>query len=417
MDRAWDAGDTDRETAYGLISRMSAARVLTQQLIDADVGKLATAWSEAPTFALVPDKIGSDQDFIARWMEALPADVQTGHYALLTSGSTGAPKLIIGRRERAEALVQVLHRLQELEAVSETLVTLPLTYSYAFVNQWLWSQVFKRKLILTRGLAEPDHLEERLTAASAAMLCLVGAQVPLLLRHFGTRSFPGVIRLNFAGGRFPQEHLPALQRLFPNSRIYNNYGCAEALPRLTIRKAEDANEAHVLGLPIDGVELSADTGSNLLFRSPYGAVGIVEAGEFHRVEVQDWITTGDLGEHMGDDRWRLLGRASEVFKRFGEKISLTAIAAAVSTVWDGQCGFYRETDPTGEEGYVLVLAPAVDEATLRAILHAFRASLTRPHWPLRIETLEAMPYMANGKIDASALKTAEAKSALWRQRL
>ena len=393
------------------------ARVLAQHVIDADIGKLAAAWADASTFALIPDKTGADHDFVARWMETLPADLQTGHYALLTSGSTGTPKLIVGRRERTEALVRVLHRAQELEEDAETIVTLPLTYSYAFVNQWLWSRVLERKLILTRGLAEPDHLRERLASASHAMLCLVGAQVPLLLQHFADASFPGVTRLNFAGGRFPQEHLPALGRLFPAARVFNNYGCAEALPRLTIRKAEDADEARVLGLPIDGVELSTDASANLLFRSPYGAVGIVEAGVFRRVEGSDWIATGDLGERLPDGRWRLLGRANEVFKRYGEKLSLAAIAATVNTAWSGECGFYREADPAGEDGYVLVLAPRADEAALRAILHAFRAGHTRPHWPLRIETLDAIPHMPNGKIDSSALKTVPDKTVLWKQRL
>ena len=342
---------------------------------------------------------------------------QAGHFMLLTSGSTGTPKLIVGKRERAEALVRVLHRLQDLEALEETLVTLPLTYSYAFVNQWLWSRVFRRRLVLTRGLAEPDHLRERLASASQAMLCLVGAQVPLLLQHFCHESFPGVIRLNFAGGRFPQEQLPALARLFPKAQVFNNYGCAEALPRLTVRKAEDADEARILGFPIDGVELSTDTDSNLLFRSPYGAVGIVEDGAFHPVADGDWIATGDLGERRADGRWQLLGRASEVFKRYGEKLSLAAIAATVNSAWPGQCGFYREADPSGEEGYVLVLAPMADAASLRAVLHAFRAGHTRPHWPLRIEAVAAMPLMSNGKIDTSALKSLQAKAELWKQRL
>lgn len=395
---------------------MTAIRVLVQHKVDAEIGLLSAAWSEFPTFALIPDKIGPDSYFVVPWLETLPPTFQTEHFVLLTSGSTGTPKLIVGKRERAEALVRVLHRLQDLEGVEETLVTLPLTYSYAFVNQWLWSHVFRRRLMLTRGLAEPDHLRERLAAASRTMLCLVGAQVPLLLQHFARESFPGVIRLNFAGGRFPQEQLPALARLFPEAQVFNNYGCAEALPRLTVRKAQDAGEARILGSPIDGVELATDTDSNLRFRSPYGAVGIVESGAFRPVADGDWTATGDLGERRADGGWQLLGRASEVFKRYGEKLSLTAIATTISAAWPGQCCFYRETDPRGEDGYVLVLSPIADDDVLRAVLHAFRAGHTRPHWPLRIETVAAMPLMSNGKIDAKALESLKAKTVLWKQR-
>jgi acyl-CoA synthetase (AMP-forming)/AMP-acid ligase II len=313
--------------------------------------------------------------------------------------------------------VRVLHRLQDLEPVAETLVTLPLTYSYAFANQWLWSQVFGRRLIRSRGLAEPDRLHAELKALTEGMLCLVGAQVPLLLQHYAGASFPGVIRLNFAGGRFPQEQLPALQQMFPAARIFNNYGCAEALPRLTVRDATEADDARVLGLPIDRVELMSDAGSGLQFRSPYGAVALVEAGVFREVGAQEWLATGDLAERLPDGCWRLAGRTGEVFKRYGEKISLAAIAATVESAWSRSSACYRETDPAGEEGYVLVLSPTADETALRAVLQAFRAAHPRPHWPLRIESVGAMPLSPNGKIDSAALVALPDKNVLWRQRL
>ena len=392
-------------------------RTLSQHIIETDISHLSTAWSGDPTFALVPDRSGTDHASIGSWLETLPARFRVGHYALLTSGSTGAPKLIIGRRERSEALVKALHRLQGLEDVVETLVSLPLTYSYAFVNQWLWSRVFGRRLVASRGLAEPDHLHAELSSLSGGMLCLVGAQVPLMLQHYASERFPGVIRLNFAGGRFPQEHVPALQQIFPSARIFNNYGCAEALPRLTIRAARDADDARVLGFPIDGVELMTDSESKLLFRSPYGAVALVEEGIFREVAPGEWLATGDLAESLPDGRWRLTGRASEVFKRYGEKISFAAITATVESTWHGGNACYRETDPAGEEGYVLVLSPAADETAVRAILHEFRAQHPRPRWPLRIEAVGAIPLLPNGKIDTMALVGLPDKTVLWRQRL
>ena len=61
-----------------------------------------------------------------------------------------------------------------------TVVALPLTYSFAFVNQWLWARQLGRRLVPTPGLAAPAELGRALDGCRDAMLCLVGAQVPLL---------------------------------------------------------------------------------------------------------------------------------------------------------------------------------------------------------------------------------------------
>jgi acyl-CoA synthetase (AMP-forming)/AMP-acid ligase II len=292
-----------------------------------------------------------------------------------------------------------------------------LSYSYAFVNQWLWAHVFGRRLHLTHGFSEPDTLQTALAEAEYAALCLVGTQVPLIRRFFPDAVFPGIIRLHFAGGRFPQEHLDFLRERFPNAQIYNNYGCAEAMPRLTLRRAEDASEAANVGHPLPGVELRSDDDKRLLFRSPYRAVAIVDDAGFRPIADDEWLPTGDLGEPVGDGSWRLLGRANEVFKRHGEKISLASLLTSVRAHWSGDAAFYREADPQGEESCVLVLSPQPDEGQLRALLQVFRKHYTRPHWPIRIESLAQLPLLPNGKPDLVGLKSAPDKQLHWRQRI
>jgi acyl-CoA synthetase (AMP-forming)/AMP-acid ligase II len=120
---------------------------------------------------------------------------------------------------------------------------------------------------------------------------------------------------------------------------------------------------------------------------------------------------------MPDGSWRLLGRANEVFKRFGEKISLPALLTSVKTAWAGDAACYREIDPAGEEGYVLVLSPEPSGQQLRDVLMAFRKHHARPHWPLRIESLELMPLLPNGKPDVRSLRDAADKQLHWRQRI
>jgi acyl-CoA synthetase (AMP-forming)/AMP-acid ligase II len=382
-----------------------------------DAGRLHEAWDRPETFAFLSEKNADVVAWVRRSFDLLPPELRENHFALLTSGSTGQPKIIVGPRRRSEALVETLHQLQESEPVEQTILLLPLTYSYAFVNQWLWGRHFRRTLVPTHGFAAPDELDAALRAARNAMVCLVGIQVPLLTRYFEGKEFPGVIRVHFAGGRFPQEKLGELARMFPAAQVFNNYGCAEALPRLTLRKAEDADEAPDIGRPLPGVELSTDDNGQLVFRSRYGAVGIIDENGFSAIHADTWVGTGDLGAQTERGTWRLSGRASEVFKRHGEKVSLYLLLSAVFRSWRGQAAFYREPDKSGEEGHVLAIAPTPSEGDVRAILQVFRKDFPRAHWPLRIESLTSLPLLSNGKVNAAGIPTVPDRQVHWQQRI
>jgi acyl-CoA synthetase (AMP-forming)/AMP-acid ligase II len=381
------------------------------------VDSLERHWDRAATFAYLPAKSPVSREWVQDALGALPEPYRQDHFCLLTSGSTGNPKLVVGRKDRAERLGAVLHQVQESEPVAETLVTLPLSYCYAFVNQWLWTRVAGRRLIQTPGLSQPDVLLAKLRNARDAMLCLIGPQVALLRQLFGDEQFFSVVRVHFAGGRFPQESIPHLRTMFPNARIFNNYGCAEAMPRLTLRPAGEGAAASDIGCPLPGVQLKAGPAGDLLFLSEYRSVAQVDVRGFRAVPDDEWVATGDLARQGDGGRWQLLGRSGEVFKRYGEKISLPQILETVSEHWSGQANHYRERDGGGEEGYVLVLCPAPAEEEARTLLQAFRASHPRTHWPLRIESVEALPLLPNGKVDGLALREQASKSLHWRQRI
>jgi acyl-CoA synthetase (AMP-forming)/AMP-acid ligase II len=382
-----------------------------------DPDRLQEAWTQPETFAFVSEKNESVGEWVRRSLALLPAELHRDHFALLTSGSTGQPKIVVGHRRRSEALVEVLHELQQSEPVEQCIVALPLTYSYAFVNQWLWGRHFRRPLIETHGFAHPDEMGSALQTARNAMICLVGVQVPLLERFLADRQFPGVIRVHFAGGRFPQEKLDIVARLFPSAQVFSNYGCAEAMPRLTLRRAEDADEAADIGRPLPGVELRTDESGQLVFRSLYGAVGIIDENGFTSIRSEAWVGTGDLALQTDRGTWKLSGRASEVFKRHGEKVSLYLLLTAVHRAWHGQAVFYREADKSGEEGHVLALAPTPREDDVRSILQVFRKDFPRAHWPLRIESLESLPLLPNGKVHAAGIPAVPDRQVHWQQRI
>lgn len=394
----------------------AAATVILQD--ESDLASLAAAWAAPPTFVWAARRAGVTTEWLRDRLDQLPAEHKRDRFVLLTSGSTGQPKLMVGDRRRSERLTDALHVAQDLEAAAETVVLLPLTYTYAFVNQWLWSQRHRRRLVVTDGLRAPDRLREALVGARDAMICLVGAQLPLLAMHLGDERFDGVIRVNFAGGPFPQEGLGTARAMFPNARIFNNYGCAEAMPRLTLREAaSDDGDAADVGAPLPGIELRCDGERRVLFRSPYRCVGAIDDAGFANWDDADWVPSGDLGEL--DDRGHLVlhGRANEVFKRYGEKISLPGLLGCVRSAWTGQAAFYREADRSGEPGHVLVLSPAPDKMGLRAVLKVLRGRYGRAHWPLRIESTAAIARLANGKLDMRTTARAADKVVHWDQRV
>ncbi|MFO1528671.1 MAG: class I adenylate-forming enzyme family protein [Kiritimatiellia bacterium] len=390
--------------------------LLTETRPREDIARLDDAWAAPESFAFLPARGAHSRAWVEQAVAQLPAALARDHFALLTSGSTGRPKLVVGRKARADALARALHDLQDLDACAATVLALPLPYCFAFVNQWRWARALGRRLTPTAGFAEPDALRTALADARDAMLCLVGAQMPLLEGLAGAAAYPGVTRVNFAGGRFPQEKLGRLRDLVPAARVFNNYGCAEAMPRLALRDAGAADEAAIIGPPLPGVRLRAVDAQRLEFQSPYGAVGFVTDDGFRAVSDDDWIPTGDLAEPLPGGAWRLLGREGEVFKRYGEKIALPDLLAAARAVHPGEAAAFRERDPAGEEGYVLVLAPAPAPAAVRAVLGVFRDRFPRTHWPLRIEARDDLPRLANGKIDTPALKSTPGP-VLWKQHL
>jgi acyl-CoA synthetase (AMP-forming)/AMP-acid ligase II len=391
--------------------------LLHEHEVDRDILRLDEAWNQPATFLYYADKSGVPTEWLEDRLSLLDNECRQNHFVLLTSGSTGKPKLVVGKRKRSEDLVSLLHKLQECEPVEEAVCLLPLTYCYSFINQWLWARQFKRRLRITEGLADPKQLKEILMTASQAMVCLVGAQVPLLVRHFPVESFGGVIRVHFAGGRFPQELLHEVQRLFPNAEVFNNYGCAEAMPRLTLRRAEVTPEASHIGWPLPGVQMRSDDYDRMLFRSVYGAIAIIDDDGFAAIDSEMWVPTGDLGRPLEDGQWEILGRANEVFKRFGEKISLPQILGLVRSHWEGHADCYREVDRQGEEGYTLVLSPVPSTEKARELLRLVSRSFPRTHWPLRVEGIPGMPLLPSGKIDRQGLSNHESATVVWRQRM
>ena len=77
-------------------------------------------WVDPATFAFLPQRGGVPEEWAARALEGIPDSVRTGHFALLSSGSTGEPRLVLASRSRAETLARTLHVVQASEPIRRT---------------------------------------------------------------------------------------------------------------------------------------------------------------------------------------------------------------------------------------------------------------------------------------------------------
>src|SRR5258708_408584 len=114
--------------------------------------------------------------------------------------------------------------------------------------------------------------------------------------------------------------------------------------------------------------------------------------------------TGDIARRLSEGRLEFIGRSDHQVKVRGYRIELAEIEAALSQCEGvGQAGVIAREDESGERqltGYVTAQNAVLSQDALKS---ALREKLPDFMVPGTVLVLEAMPLMANGKVDRKAL--------------
>lgn len=338
---------------------------------------------------------------------SLPKDAVKGDkrllFVLMTSGSTGTPKLIGASAKGIEKAVQAIDRAQGLQKVSSTALLLPLCYSYALVNQLFWSVYFEKTLVMPPPLTFPQNAFEFIQSTGAEMLCMVGSQIQML-RSMGFDQLKGWNRVkvvNFAGAPFPIAHYESLKKWFPEARFINNYGCTEAMPRLTAGEVTDSNHPITyVGKPIGDIQLriAGDEAGPIQFQGSSTSLGTVQKDGSVK-ENAEWIDTNDTGK-LEKGGLHVFGRHDQVINIGGERISLLEIEQALL-----HCAMENSLVWTDEKGTLAIIQGA-QEPSKEQISQVIKGYLTPIAWPKKIYWVSSWPVNANGKTDRTWLQQA-----------
>lgn len=321
---------------------------------------------------------------------------------LMTSGSTGKPKLIAATDISLTAGIAAIHKAQRLDPIKSTGVILPLAYSFAFVNQLLWAIYSERRLVLLPGLLDPASTFALIAQERVEMICMVAAQIQALTKlDFGVETTGEAVKvLNFAGAPFPISCYASIRGMFPAARIYNNYGCTEAMPRLSLCEMASADALVTrVGKPIEGITLRINgdpAGGAIEFSGASSSIGVLRADG--RVEPHpDWIASGDLGRIDDNGDLHVLGRHDQVVKLAGERISLMEIEQSLHAEPIRDCVAWA--DATASEPRLLAVVSAPQAPRGPDLTRLLRERLPRSMWPVALYWVDEMPLLPNGKID------------------
>lgn len=323
-------------------------------------------------------------------------------WATFTSGTTGAPRVVLRSAESWTASFAPVGDLLELTA--RDVVALPVTV----VSSMTMFQAAHARHV---GAAIEPAPRGRLLDAQLARATVVHA-TPLLVRDLIARAEAGAasaLRVALVGG----DRVPADLRARAASlgiRLIAYAGAAELSFVATDAGAGAANAA--LG-PFPGAEVRVDERGVLWVRSPYVAIGYAggSPGPLRR-DADGWATVGDRARVLtGRDgpRVELLGRDDGAILSAGA----TVVPADVEACFRGAPGV-RDVVAVGVPARrvgalvgVLVVperGAAADAAWARACVASAAPRMPRSHRPRLVVVADEVPATPAGKLDRAAAR-------------
>jgi acyl-coenzyme A synthetase/AMP-(fatty) acid ligase len=340
-------------------------------------------------------------------------DAQAPALLLYTSGSTGVPRGVLQTHANIAANTRSICDYLELTAQDRAMAILPLCYCYgkSVLQTHLMvggSVFFDHRFMYPRVVLEAIS-QERCTGFAAVPLTF-----ELLERQVDPRTIamPSLRYLTQAGGAMVLSTTRWVREAFAPARLFVMYGQTEATARLSYLPPDRGEDkAGSIGRAIPGVELAVvDPGGaavpvnqegHLVARGANVTRGYFRAPEETAEILRDgWLWTGDLARKDEDGFFFLTGRARDVLKIDGHRVSAAEMEQRLSAHPDVvEAAVVCEREPVrGEMAVAFVVRRAgatLSEADLRRYC---RAHLPPYKVPGAVRFVEALPRTSVGKV-------------------
>jgi acyl-coenzyme A synthetase/AMP-(fatty) acid ligase len=357
-----------------------------------------------------------ERRYVDSMPEAGPADLPAGAPAMIlfTSGSTGQPKGALLSHDAILGNALSTRERIGLRAGDRLLFVIPFRFvsalSHVLVGLLAGAEIygFEKTLIQSEFC--------RLLAQHA---CTAYGGSPLQARWIAEyieqgepaeKAFPH-LRWLMSSGDYLQEELA--QRLVGRGLdVIIAYGLTEVAGRFCIRHVNREDRPDTAGRPIEGLTVSfapeslsdpiriLSVSGRFLFDGYVGDPKQADSASDER-----FFLTGDVGEINSDGSVSLNGRADDVFKVAGNKVSCLSIAAAllqIETIKEAAV-LARPYPMLGMAPHALIVLRPGMEFDKGKILRHIRSALGSYHLPRAITVVAKIPRTGSGKVDRRAL--------------
>jgi O-succinylbenzoic acid--CoA ligase len=307
--------------------------------------------------------------FLNEWFNDSP--VITVH----TSGSTGAPKELIARKDQMMQSARLTCEFLNLQAGDTALLCMNLRYIGAMMVV-VRSLVAGLNLIVRPASGHPlSDISEPLKFAA-----MVPLQVYNTLHTPEEKEQLKQTEILIIGGGAVDEALEAEIKSLPIA-VYSTYGMTETLSHIALRRL-NGNSASNHYYPFSSVELSLSPENTLIIKAP--------------LVCDDILQTNDIARIYPDGSFTILGRKDNVINSGGIKIQAEEIEKVLRPFIPMPFVITSVPDPRLGQAVTLLIEGQLDMEELKNKVQEILSPYNRPKY---IRMVDFIPQTGNGKIN------------------
>jgi acyl-CoA synthetase (AMP-forming)/AMP-acid ligase II len=373
-------------------------------------------WAQKNSF---PQLVGPCEPSSPNSLHPSPCEKDDLAALMPTSGSTGAPRLVMVSHGNLIANTEAIIRSQHLGPDEKAMLIMPV--SYCFGASILHTHLYQGGgVVFDSRFMFPDKVLQAVNKYGCTTFAGVPTVYNILVRRSNLSSIalPSLQRFLQAGGELAPESVEALRKFVPGAEFIVMYGQTEATARISCLPSDRLGQKlGSAGLPLDnlkvriadeqGQEVRNGVTGEIQVSGPSVCSGYLDEPEATEHKFADgWLRTGDVGSLDDAGYLWIKGRNSDFIKIRGYRVGLAEVEARVAAV-PGVCECAATGVQHPEAGEALALFVVKDDAAANdnTLVESVRQALPSQWTCASVKVVSELPRTANGKISRSQLQT------------